>query len=181
MRHSSDDAVREMHKLVNREVCGLLVSKAKFDNLGGIAAIIELINVDNRALNTDLNLNMFGRYILNLFPPFGSDVDVICAGAGAIGALAGRGLGSLTQPFVSKCADTALEWLEHATARNELKRMGAALILAELTTAQPSLMFNYIQRVLAVIFTVIHDIKPAVREAGVRTLQACLLVWKNRR
>ena len=38
------------------------------------------------------------------------------------GKLAQHGMGPMTLSFVSKYADTALEWLEDTTVRNELKR-----------------------------------------------------------
>jgi hypothetical protein len=80
----------------------MLVSRVKFDLLGGIAAVRALLRLDHRLHGPDLNFNLFGRYMFNVFPPFGLDIEAMQAGAQAIGALATHGLGALTQQFVSK-------------------------------------------------------------------------------
>ena len=82
--------------------------------MGAIEAIEYIVRVDNININSDVNLNMFGRYLLSVLPPFASDMEIITDGVRAIGLLSARGMGPLTQKFVSLHADKALEWLEHS-------------------------------------------------------------------
>eukprot|EP00052_Salpingoeca_macrocollata_P027230 m.257819 g.257819 ORF g.257819 m.257819 type:complete len:2371 (+) comp22712_c0_seq2:129-7241(+) len=179
-RRLVNEELHEFVKQLNSELCALLVSKTKTENLGGIQAVESLVKVDNSAVNTDLNLNMFGRYLSNVLPPFVSDTDVIAAAVGAIGLLARRGMGPLTPKFVTNHADKAMEWLEHTSVRSEAKRMTAALVLEALATTQPVLIYSYIPRIFTHIFVVLYDPKATVRQAGARALRASLQLWRER-
>lgn len=67
------------------------------------------------SLNSDLNRNIFGKYLMSVFPPFGSDLSVMAAGARALASLALNGMGAMTTSFVSRYINVAIEWLEHST------------------------------------------------------------------
>lgn len=82
--------------------------------------------------------------------------------------------------FVAKHAETALEWVEHSSKNNDLKRSAAVRILELLALKQPGHFFPYIPRVFKVIFSVVRDPKPTIRVAATATLRQCLVVWHGR-
>lgn len=94
--------------------------------------------------------------------------------------LAKAGTGSTTKQFVTKQADTALEWLEHDTARSDAHTQFAVCILLLLVRHQPSHFSLYIRRVFFSVFCAIYHPKAALRTVGVELLSACLGVWRGR-
>ena len=175
------DALLEFYKQLRGDICNNLMSKNKFENLGAITTIVELIQLEGILLNTDVNLSMFGRNLLNVLPPFGNDRDVVVAACTALGELAAHLTSpTMAQRFVSRHAEKALEWLEHSTVRNDLKRFAAALILEVLVKRRPVEFAQHIPRTFESIFKVIHDQKLLLRETGVNVLKQCLLVWRGR-
>lgn len=116
-----------------------------------------------------------------VLPPFGTDFEVVHAACKALGVLAAHEMGpNMTQQFVSTHAEKALEWLEHSTARDDLKHHACATILEELVLARPSEFTQHIPRVFQCIFLVIKGGKITLRETGVRVLKHCLLAWRGR-
>ena len=57
----------------------------KLDLFGGITAIDALIKMEPPGVNTAVNSNMFGRYLLSVFPPMGADLELIAEASYVIG------------------------------------------------------------------------------------------------
>lgn len=60
-------------------------TQSKHEVMGGIAAIEALIKIEAPGVNTAVNSNMFGQYLLNVFPPMGADLELIANAATVVG------------------------------------------------------------------------------------------------
>lgn len=177
LKKGSDSEHIEATKYIVAEVCKLFQNKHKADLFNGTTLIYSLVTCEALTIFSDVNMQAFSNCLMEVSGS--TDEDLANTASAAIGALLKRGLGSLTARFVSQLADKTLEWLEH-TARQESRRLSAAVILGHAAQYQPVALQPYTPRIFKHIFACIKDQKIAVREAGVETLRLCLITWRDR-
>eukprot|EP00048_Salpingoeca_helianthica_P003613 m.68925 g.68925 ORF g.68925 m.68925 type:complete len:2501 (+) comp12804_c0_seq1:29-7531(+) len=178
LKKGVENEYTEAARFIVAETSKLFQSKHKTDILTAIAFTSALAKSESPTLLSDVNLHAFSTCLLEVVSS--SDDELVSAATTSIGEVLRRGLGSLTPRFVSNLADRALEWLEHAPAKLESKRLAAATTLQYAATHQPSALQGHIPRVFIHIFTAIKDARVAIREAGVEALRACLAAWRDR-
>lgn len=88
------------------------------------------------------------------------------------------GNSTLTTEFVEFEVKRALEWLQGE--RNEARRYSAVLVLKELATNAPTLIYTYVPQILDLIWVALRDIKTLIREAGADALKACFVLAQVR-
>lgn len=95
----------------------------------------------------------------------------------ALGKLCRPG-GSLISELVDSEVNTALEWLQND--RVEERRYSAVLVLRELATNAPTLMYQYIQTIFDWIWIGLRDTRQQIREASAETVSACFRIIRDR-
>lgn len=123
-------------------------------------------------------MTRFANYLHYLLP--GSDAQVMVQAAKTLGKVAAAiPTGARTADFVDFEIKRALEWLLQGE-RVEARRYAAALVIAELASSAPSLIFPYLPQILDAIWIILRDPKATIRETGAEALKACLMLLEQR-
>ncbi|KAI9143717.1 armadillo-type protein [Paraphysoderma sedebokerense] len=155
---------------VNRRIFELIHSNIDNEKIGGIMAIDKLIEIEGEENAT--KITRFANYLRMVLP--GSDPQAMVLAARALGRLASPGVGgSLTAEFVEFEIKRALEWLQ-ANDRQDSKRHAAVLVIKELASNAPTLIYTYIPTIFDLIWVALRDPKIIIREAAVDALSVCL-------
>eukprot|EP00095_Tigriopus_kingsejongensis_P005635 maker-scaffold420_size176246-snap-gene-0.24 protein:Tk05635 transcript:maker-scaffold420_size176246-snap-gene-0.24-mRNA-1 annotation:"target of rapamycin" len=175
-----------------------LVKGDAYAKLGGILAIVALINAD--VCNTGDRISRFGNYLrnncLSTAPSSSSGSSSSSHGSHvssedfAVIELASKAIARLTQ--VSSGTYTAnlkFELIDHEVKRafellqgdkSEGKRFAAVLILREIAFSMPTFFFQNVSQFFDVIFHAVRDPKLKLRESSVNALRAGLWVTAKR-
>lgn len=157
----------------NHHIFEMVSSSDTNEKKGGILAIVSLIGVD--VGNTSTRISRFANYLRNMLPS--NDTSVMELAAKAVGRLA-LASGTYTAEYVEFEAKRAFEWL--SGDRNEGRRHAAVLVLRELALSAPTFFFQQVQQFFDLVFNVVRDPKPIIRESAVSALQAALVVTAQR-
>ncbi|KAF2425315.1 FAT-domain-containing protein [Tothia fuscella] len=144
-----------------------------YERIGGITALQALIDFkgdDAGQKTTRFAANL--RTILR-----GNDLDAMVYAADALGKLATPG-GTLTAELVESEVKISLEHLQ--IDRQENRRFAAVLVLKELASSSPTLLYQWVPQILEVIWVALRDPKVLIREEAAHALNACLNIMKDR-
>ncbi|KAJ3318282.1 phosphatidylinositol kinase- protein kinase tor1, partial [Blyttiomyces sp. JEL0837] len=158
---------------INRRIFELIHSNDVNDKIAGIVAIDKLIDFDGEENTT--KITRFSNYLRVVLP--GNDMQISILAAKALGRLAQAG-GTLTAEFVEFEVKRALEWLQGD--RNESRRFAAVLVLRELASSAPTLIYSYVPQILDLVWVALRDPKVVIREGGAEALSACLSLLQQR-
>jgi len=180
LREADKEELNAFLDALTKRILELVKAGEAASKLGGVMAIVALINAD--VCNTNDRVSRFGNYLRNnCLPPNTSDAAVI--------ELASCAIARLTQVSGTYTANVKFELIDHevkrafellAGERNEGKQYAAVLILREIAFSMPTFFFQKISSFYDVIFNCVWDPKPILREAAVKALRAGLLVMAQR-
>lgn len=136
------------------------------EKIGGILAIEQLITFDG-----DDAAQKTTRYSNYLHAALRSnDNAVLIFAARALGHLAVPG-GAFTAELVEAEVSSALEWLQ--SDRQEARRFAAVLIIRELATNSPTLLYAFVPQIFDCILIALRDSKVLIRETAAEAAGAC--------
>jgi FKBP12-rapamycin complex-associated protein len=139
-----------------------------------------LIQID-RLIDTDFEepsakISRYANLLRIIIPS--TDQTVTVQSTKTLGHLASVG-GALASEFLEFELKRALEWLGGDT-RQEHRRFAANLVIKELASSAPSVVYPYIPQILDMIWSVIRDSKPSIRESAADALGGCLEIIYHR-
>ncbi|MDA4133074.1 MAG: hypothetical protein OK454_08120, partial [Thaumarchaeota archaeon] len=144
-----------------------------YDRLAGIFALDALVDFEG----VDISMK-YTRFTQNLKIVLrGKDTGPMRAAAAVLGKLARPG-GSLISEMVESEVKTALEWLQ--SERVEERRYSAVLILRELASNAPTLMYAYVGMVFDLIWVGLRDPRQLIRATSAETVAACFRIIRER-
>ena len=135
------------------------------ERVGGIHALIALIQFkgDDAALKT----TKIARALEEVMK--GTDMSAMI--------IAAKALGRLASPQNPLCAELVDAWVKVAlealqVERQEFRRFAAVLILRELAGNSPTLLYQYVNAILEVIWVALRDPKVLIRESTAEAVSA---------
>ncbi|KIW08226.1 uncharacterized protein PV09_01154 [Verruconis gallopava] len=143
------------------------------ERIGGIHALTALI--DFKGDDASLKATRFVSWLRRILQ--GNDTTAMIVAARALGRLATLG-GTVTAELVEAEVKTALEYLQ--TDRQENRRFAAVLTLRELARNSPTLLFQWVQQILEVIWVALRDPKVMIRESAAEAVSACFEIMSAR-
>ncbi len=150
-RELSRDAFLKLSNDVNKRIFELVHSADT--QVTGVLVIDKLIDLQIGQDNTQ-KVARFANYLRIVLP--GNDPQITLAATRALGHLA-MYTSSLTAEFVEFEVKRALEWLQ--SDRVEQRRFSAVLVLRELATHAPTLVYTFIPQILDLIWVPLKDPK----------------------
>ncbi|KAI1373105.1 FAT-domain-containing protein [Hypoxylon crocopeplum] len=143
------------------------------ERLGGVYALDALVDFEGVEVTAK-----YTRFTANLKAILrGKDIVPMQAAAIALGKLCQPG-GSLISELVESEVKTALEWLQ--SDRVEEKRYSAVLVLRELASNAPTLMYAYVGLVFDLIWVGLRDQRQLIRATSAETVSACFKIIRER-
>lgn len=135
------------------------------ERIGGIHALSALIQF--KGDDATAKTTRFANILRNVMK--GTDTTAMVVAARALGQLASPG-NPLTAELVDSEVRYALESLQGD--RQEHRRFAAVLILRELADNSPTLLYQYVNGILEVIWVALRDIKVLIRESTAEAVSA---------
>ncbi len=158
---------QDYYNNVNARLSQLIVqSNDTTEKIGGILAIEQLINFDGD--DAAQKTTRFSSYLRSALRS--NDNTVLVYAARALGHLAIPG-GALTAELVEAEVSSALEWLQ--SERQETRRFAAVLIIRELASNSPTLLYAFVPQIFDCILVALRDPKVLIRETAAEAVGAC--------
>jgi FKBP12-rapamycin complex-associated protein len=169
------DKFHDYYSHINSRIAQLVVTSVDTnDKIGGLLAIERLITFDgDDAAQRTTRFSGYLRAALR-----SSDNEVLVYAAQALGHLAIPG-GALTAELVESEVKSALEWLQ-TEPRQESRRFAAVLIIRELATHSPTLLYPFVPQILDCIWTALRDVKVLIRETAAEAVGRCFEIISAR-
>ncbi|KAI8925792.1 armadillo-type protein [Entophlyctis helioformis] len=167
-REISGEAFAKFSSEVYKRIFELITSPDNNEKLGGVTAIDRLIDLESGEENTT-KLTRFANYLRNVLP--GPDPQITILTARALGRLANL-VGALSSDFVESETKRSLEWLQGD--RNEARRLAAVLVLKELISNAPTILYAFVAQIIDHIWSGLRDPKVTIREGAADALSECL-------
>eukprot|EP00798_Chlamydomonas_sp_ICE-L_P022752 gene22752-29919_t len=177
-RDLSADAFGRFMNDVYTRIGGLIhKSNDVYRRLGGVLAINEMIDMkaagDDAAKISKL-ANLLSKVLEDAEEPVLVDIA-----AKTLGHLVQSG-GSMASDIVEREVNRALQWCDPRVEPSEARRLSAVLLLKELAERAPAVFNVHVKIFIDSIWHPLRDSKPAMREAGVQALMACLVLVEKR-
>ncbi|KAI2627651.1 FAT-domain-containing protein [Hypoxylon sp. NC1633] len=159
---------------VNNKITTLMLhGNDSSERLGGVYALDSLVNFEGVEVTAK-----YTRFTANLKTILrGKDIVPMQPAAVALGKLCVPG-GSLISELVESEVKTALEWLQ--SDRVEEKRYSAVLVLRELASKAPTLMYAYVGLIFDLIWVGLRDPRQLIRATSAETVSACFKIIRER-
>ena len=106
-----------------------------------------------------------------------NDNTVLIQAARTLGHLAKPG-GALTAELVESEIQSALEWLQ--SDRQENRRFAAVLVIRELSTGAPTLLYGFVPQIFELSWLALRDPKVLIRETAAEAVSQCFLIISAR-
>ncbi len=147
LREVSPDSAAAFLDLFTKRVLALVKSSDQWSKLGGVMAVVALVNAD--ACNTNDRVSRFGNYLRNnCLPPATSDPAVV--------ELTARAFAKLTQVSGTATAGVKFELIDNVIKRafedltgedrSEGRLYAAVLLLREIAFSMPTFFFQNISK-----------------------------------
>lgn len=163
---------------INKTIFELLHATDNSSKFGGIAAIDALIDF-NSGIGEE-NVTKTARFSNYLYPlTLSNDLSIMKQATKTLGKLAIPG-GPLTADFVEYEANKSIEWLQNENRQHDQRRHTAILLLNSLADNSPSLLYNFVGRILEQLWPQIKDSKLDIRMDAAVTLQKCMEIIYDR-
>lgn len=143
------------------------------ERTGGLYALGQLIEF--KGDDAAQKITRYHTIIRNVMK--GNDTAAMMVAAKTLGRLVAPG-GTLTAELVDAEVKIALEWLQ--IERNENRRFAAVLILKELASSSPTLLYAWVPQILEVIWVALRDPKVVIRESAAATVSQCFEILTAR-
>ncbi len=201
LRELDPEELNAFLDIFTKSVLDLVKSSDTSAKLGGILAIVALINAD--ACNTGDRISRFGNYLRNNClagqsqaggGSSGSDASssssaVTTIADAAVIELASKAMARLTQVSGAYTSNLKLDLIDHEmkrsiemlqAPRHDAKRYAAVLVLREIAFSMPTFFFQNVSHFFGVIFAAVNDPSQQLREAAVNAVRAALVLVAQR-
>ncbi|KAL2917300.1 phosphatidylinositol kinase-related protein kinase tor1 [Polyrhizophydium stewartii] len=173
-RELSGESFTKFSNELYKRIFEMLTSPENTDKLGGIVSIDRLIDLESGEENTS-KVTRFANYLRNVLP--GTDPQITVLAVKALGRLASP-IGALSTDFVETEVKRAFEWLQGD--RNEARRYASVLILRELVSNAPTIIYSFVPQILDLVWVGLRDPKVSIRESAADALSECLALVQAR-
>lgn len=152
----------------------IVQSQDASDKIGGIIALDRLI--DCEAVDAASKASKYSNFLRAALRS--NDPAVLDAASKALGHLARPG-GAYTAELVEAEMTSAFEWLQ-PDSKQESRRLAAVLLIRELASNSPTLVYGFIPQIFELIWNAIRDPKENIRRTAAESVSACFGVMVAR-